>query len=175
MGFAGTPCLTKLCRVTLRPVPHPLTPPDRRSVAAKRQARYRDRRRQPKVYPRKRCRNCPKFFLQTHPRKLFCSRECTNQFHRYGFAYGPLKAHLENKLIPKLVTERVDLHVVAFTEMFRIHRERLLALENGLREQQRALDLIVGTMAHKHEPLKELRDKIRELDARISSFEKAVR
>ena len=142
-------------------MPHPLKPPDRRSVAAKRQARYRARHKEEKIYPKRRCLNCPRFFIQNPRSKKFCCEQCRKQFHEYGSAYGSIKEHLETKLIPRLVREQTHAAIV-------LTIENLARIETTLREQQRALDLIVATMAHKHEPLKELRDKIRELDARVS-------
>lgn len=46
-------------------------------------------------YPKKRCKNCPKFFYQTKPTREFCSNSCRMQFHRFGNSYGALKESLE--------------------------------------------------------------------------------
>lgn len=44
--------------------------------------------------PKKRCKNCPKFFPVTRANREFCSVECKDEFHRHGSAFGPLKERL---------------------------------------------------------------------------------
>lgn len=57
---------------------------------------------------KKRCKNCPKFFLKNRGNKAFCSTECKNEFNRNGgTAYAQLKPKLE-KLVRSLVREAFD-------------------------------------------------------------------
>lgn len=64
-------------------------------VSPSRQAELRAKRRDVKEFPRKRCVNCPKFFLQRAVNKRFCSDQCRKEFFRYGSAFAPLKEKLE--------------------------------------------------------------------------------
>jgi hypothetical protein len=55
----------------------------------------------PATLPKRRCKNCPKFFPLTKPNRGFCSQQCKSQFHNYGSAYGTLKQTLENLILKR--------------------------------------------------------------------------
>lgn len=64
-------------------------------------------RRPEKIYPVKRCSNCSKMYRQTRPNKKFCSKECKDEFNRYGAAFGPLKLKLE-QLVNRWIKDYAD-------------------------------------------------------------------
>ena len=76
-------------------------------VSAKRQAELRAMKREPRELKRKRCDNCGKPFVSDHPRKRFCAKTCSDEFHRYGAAFGPLKEKME-KLVRRWVREEIE-------------------------------------------------------------------
>lgn len=49
-------------------------------------------------FPRRHCHNCNAWYRKTRKNKRFCSKECKEEFRRYGSAFGPLKTWL-TKLI----------------------------------------------------------------------------
>ncbi len=59
-----------------------------------------------KTLGKKRCENCPKFFDKKTKWQRFCSKECKDQYHNYGSAYGKLRDTL-TKLITREVASQV--------------------------------------------------------------------
>jgi len=51
-----------------------------------------------KIFPKKRCANCPKFFSQTVPHKKFCSKICKREFETYGAAWAPLREKVAKEI-----------------------------------------------------------------------------
>jgi hypothetical protein len=62
----------------------------------------------PQVFPKKRCKNCPKMFPKTRANREFCSPACKKEFHRHGSAFGPLKETLQNLVKGWLKEFRLD-------------------------------------------------------------------
>ena len=93
-------------------------------LSAKRQAELRAQKKRladPKVYPKKRCKNCDKRFEQVVKSKLFCSNDCRWEFHANGGnAFGPLKIRLE-----KLVNQ----HVGELRNQIKVLEARVSVLE----------------------------------------------
>jgi hypothetical protein len=105
-------------------------------VSPKRQAELRDRRRDEKVYPVKRCANCPKMFRQTRPNRKFCSTKCKDEWFRFGAAFGPLKEKLEGlvhrwmKDYAAKIEEVHRLDRIRFEDQIRILESRIDTLES---------------------------------------------
>ena len=85
-----------------------------------------------KTLGRKRCENCPKFFEKMRKWQRFCSKECKDQFHKNGSAYGKLRDTL-TKLITREVASQVR------DAVRQIVREEIQALQSAS-ESQRGLD-----------------------------------
>lgn len=52
---------------------------------------------------RRRCDNCPKFFMQKRSDQRFCKPACRKEFNRNGAAFGKLR-----ELLPKWITKEVS-------------------------------------------------------------------
>lgn len=88
----------------------------------------------PKKRRRKRCDNCGSFFPKKRKDQRFCKKECKDQFHHYGSAFGPLrdwllkhiercsKENFDRKLLQTLSTAegRAAMKAAGF-----IHRDEL--------------------------------------------------
>jgi hypothetical protein len=61
---------------------------------------------------RRRCKNCDKLFDVTRPNRIFCSDTCRDEYHRYGSAFGPMKAYL-TLLIEKASKEEAKRQLAA--------------------------------------------------------------
>lgn len=62
---------------------------------------------EPVELKRRRCDNCPKFFMQTRADHRFHSAKCRREFHRNGAGFGQLKER-----IPKFITKEVARQIV---------------------------------------------------------------
>ena len=65
---------------------------------------YRNMSRELKKYPRRRCKNCDAPFLKTRKNKLYCKKQCADEYNKFGSAYGPLKRKIE-AMIERKATE----------------------------------------------------------------------
>ena len=73
---------------------------------------------EPEKKRRKRCDNCGGFFYRNRKNQRFCKKQCKDEFHRCGSAFGPLKDWLL-----KQVREMAFDH-------FRLLEERIRKLES---------------------------------------------
>ncbi|MBF6570486.1 MAG: hypothetical protein IVW54_16590 [Candidatus Binataceae bacterium] len=54
--------------------------------------------RPPKKLRRRRCLNDGVLFPMTRKNRRFCKRECKDEYHRYGSAFGPLRDWLQKRI-----------------------------------------------------------------------------
>jgi collagenase-like PrtC family protease len=115
-------------------------------VRAERRA-FNNPKPDPDTLPRKRCKNCPKFFRVTKPNREFCSSKCRNEFHHHGSAYGQLKDLLQKQVEKWNKETKKEL-----TAQLQDIRERLTAIEST---QVNLVDRIEDLEAFMRDPRRE--------------------
>ena len=95
---------------------------------------------------RKRCLNCNKLFVprpNLGDRAKFCKKECCDEFHRHGSAFGPMKAGLY-KAIEKKYAE-LDKEVTVRLKAVVVRNQLdLSALAVELKELRAQVDALRG-------------------------------
>lgn len=107
---------------------------------------------------RRRCRNCNKFYSVTRDNKKFCCSKCKDEFHKYGSAYGPLKAKLE-----KLIAETCRAEALKQLEAFaKSEHFTLMIVAAGFdRQAEPSPQLLAETWTDYTRPPKRTRSKRR--------------
>lgn len=91
-------------------------------------------RPKPEIHlPRKRCKNCPKFFRMTKPNREFCSDHCRAMFHHNKAGYGKLREFMPKMIAREVREQLAELRAVIVADVL-----KEIAYEAALSPEQKA-------------------------------------
>ncbi len=98
--------------------------------------RWGNRKPRPKPeinLPRKRCKNCPKFFRMTKPNREFCSDKCRREWGHNKAGFGRLREFMPKMIAREVREQLAELRAVIVADVL-----KEIAYEAALSPEQKA-------------------------------------